>query len=324
MNKNPYIGHPQQLYGVEEHRLVGGKGDGMRILEIRNGGGLALTLSLDRCADISRLSFKGDNFGYFAPCGYVAPTYYDPKGVGFLKSFTAGFLTTCGLRNVGSPCTDEGEDLPLHGTVSHIPAEEVRYFVEKDAIHVYATIRDAALFAPCLVLERHYCIPLFENELYITDTVTNIGSTDSPLQMLYHFNVGYPLLDENTVLSIPAESVTPRNDHAAMGLADCLKMEKPQRGYEEMCYYHKMSGIAEVSVTNPTLGRGFTMSYDTASLPYFTEWKMMGENDYVLGVEPGNTLPDGRDVMRARGELEILRAGESKQHHIQFTFREEK
>ena len=26
---NPYIGHDSQLYGVEEHRLVGGKGDGM-------------------------------------------------------------------------------------------------------------------------------------------------------------------------------------------------------------------------------------------------------------------------------------------------------
>ena len=28
---NPYIGHSSQLGGVEEHRLVGGKGDGMRI-----------------------------------------------------------------------------------------------------------------------------------------------------------------------------------------------------------------------------------------------------------------------------------------------------
>jgi len=323
MNKNPYIGHEQQIYGAEEHRLVGGKGDGMRLLEIRNGSGLAFTLSLDRCADISRLSFKGDNFGYFAPCGYVAPTYYDGVGAGFLKSFTAGFLTTCGLRSVGSPCEDEGEALPLHGTVSHIPAEEVRYWVDEDAIHIHAKIRDAALFAPCLVLERHYVVPLFANELSITDTVTNIGSVDTPLQMLYHFNVGYPLLDEDTVLTIPAEEVTARNDHAQTGIRDCLKMEAPQRGYEEMCYYHKMSGIARVSVFNPKLRRGFTMSYDTAQLPYFTEWKMMGEGDYVLGVEPGNTRPDGRDVMRRLGELEILRAGESKQHHIQFTFREE-
>ena len=72
---NPYIGHESQLYGVEEVRLVGGRGDGMRLLNIKNGKGLELTLSADRCADISRLSLCGVNFGYFAPCGYVAPTY---------------------------------------------------------------------------------------------------------------------------------------------------------------------------------------------------------------------------------------------------------
>ena len=41
-------------------RLVGGKGDGMRIFSVRNGGGPEFTVSLDRCADISRLSLCGD------------------------------------------------------------------------------------------------------------------------------------------------------------------------------------------------------------------------------------------------------------------------
>ena len=37
---NKYIGHEQQLYGVREMRLVGGKADGMRILSVKNGMGL--------------------------------------------------------------------------------------------------------------------------------------------------------------------------------------------------------------------------------------------------------------------------------------------
>lgn len=45
---NPYIGHETQISGVEEHRLVGGKGDGMRLYEATNGKGLELTLSPDR------------------------------------------------------------------------------------------------------------------------------------------------------------------------------------------------------------------------------------------------------------------------------------
>src|SRR5699024_923157 len=99
MGMNPYIGHDSQIWSVEEHRLVGGKGDGMRLLEISSGTGVHLTVSLDRAADISRLRFRGINMGYFSPCGYVGPAYYDRREDHFLKSFTAGFLTTCVLES---------------------------------------------------------------------------------------------------------------------------------------------------------------------------------------------------------------------------------
>ena len=59
---NPYIGHPLQLDGVEEYRLVGGKGDGMRLYEINNGRGMTLTVSPDRNGDIIRLRCNGVNF----------------------------------------------------------------------------------------------------------------------------------------------------------------------------------------------------------------------------------------------------------------------
>ena len=77
---NPYIGHDSQLYGIEEHRLVGGKGDGMRLYEVNNGKGLMMTVSPDRGGDITRLRYRGINLSYFSPCGYVAPAYYDKIG----------------------------------------------------------------------------------------------------------------------------------------------------------------------------------------------------------------------------------------------------
>ena len=104
---NSYIGHPSQLSGVEEYRLIGGKGDGMRLLQVRNGLGLEFTVSPDRAADITRLSYEGVNYSYISPSGYVAPAYYDQQEFGFLKSFTCGFLTTCGLSNIGVPTEDE-------------------------------------------------------------------------------------------------------------------------------------------------------------------------------------------------------------------------
>ena len=317
---NKYIGHPLQLWGVEEMRLIGGKGDGMRILRVRNAKGLNFEISLDRCGDISRLNFKGDNFGYFAPCGYVSPKYYDSKGTGFLKSFTAGFFTTCGLTAVGSPCTDSGEDLPLHGTISNTPCENYSYWTENDMMHIRLTVRDASLFSHKLILQREYICGIYENVITLKDRVINIGSGDTPFEILYHCNMGYPLLSENAVVKIPSSEVKARNDHAKEGIEDCLKMEKPQRGYEEKCYYHTMSGKTTVSIYNPDISKGLAICYNADELKYFTEWKMMGEYEYVLGLEPGNCLPDGRDVMRKSGILDIIKPDDTRSFTVTFEF----
>ena len=125
MNERAYYGHESQLFGVEEYRLVGGKGDGMRLLQVKNGLGLEFTVSADRCADIARLSLHGQNCGFFSVNGYVDPAYYDDRQAGWLKNFTAGFLTTCGLLAVGAPCTDEGQELPGYCQLRHAAAAPV-------------------------------------------------------------------------------------------------------------------------------------------------------------------------------------------------------
>ena len=317
---NKYIGHHLQLYGVEEMRLVGGKGDGMRILNVRNNKGLEFMISIDRCGDIVKLSFKGDNFGYFAPCGYVSPQYYDNKNTGFLKSFSAGFFTTCGLTSVGSPCNDNGEELPMHGTISNTPCENVAHWIENDEIHIKLLVRDAALFSHKLIVEREYICPINENVIYMTDKIKNIGAEISPIQILYHCNMGYPLLSENSEVNIPSTEIQPRNEHAREGIESCLKMQKPQNGYVEKCYYHILFGKPAVSIYNPDINKGLNIKFDTKELPYFTEWKMMGEYDYVLGLEPGNCYPDGRNIMREKGMLEYLQPNEENTYHIAFEF----
>lgn len=314
---NPYIGCESQLYGFEEHRLVGGKGDGMRLLQIRNGQGLEMTVSLDRCADISRLTVDGVNMGYFSPCGYVAPAYYQPTGSDWLKSFTAGFLTTCGLEAVGSPCCDQGENLPLHGTIGNTPASECCWYEEGEALVVRAAVRDEVIFGRKLRLNRMLRVSLKENVFHICDTIENTGDREEPFEILYHMNMGYPLLDEDSVVTIPAQSVVPRDDHAAQDIANCLKMEKPQPGYQERCYYHKFpdeKGMA--SIYQPKLRKGITISFDAKELDGFVEWKMMGFRDYVLGLECGNCYPDGRDVMRKTGMLKFLQPGEKKTYTV--------
>lgn len=318
--KNKYIGHPSQLYGVREARMVGGKADGLRILEVRNGKGLEFTVSLDRCADIPYLFYKGNSMAYIAPCGLVGPQYYDNKEIGFLKGFTAGFITTCGLTAVGSPCNDDGEDLPLHGNISYVPCEQYSYREEDECIVITAIMRDASLFGHQLVLERKYRVSLTENTLTLTDTVKNIGCKETPYMIMYHCNMGYPLLSENAQLDISSTEVAPRNDHSAKDIDKWNKMIKPSNDFVEQCYYHKFDEKPIISLKNPDINTELKMTFNIDTLDCFTEWKMMGENEYVLGLEPANCYPDGRDVMRQKGILKYLKTGDSCVNTIEFAF----
>lgn len=314
---NPYIGHDSQIYGIEEHRLVGGKGDGMRLYEVNNGKGLMMTVAPDRNGDITRLRYKGINLSYMSPCGYVAPAYYDSIGSNWLNSFTAGFLTTCGLQAVGSPCSDEGEELPLHGSIANMPCEQAYWTQEEDTLTVHTVTKDETIFGRKLRLSRKIQVSTKTNSFVIEDTIVNTGDKLEPLEILYHMNMGYPLLDEDSVITIPSVEVIPRDDHAAEDLENWMHMEKPTAGYQERCYYHKFADEAgSAQIYQPKQDVRLTITFDAKELDGFVEWKMMGVRDYVLGLECGNCYPDGRDVMRKSGMLKFLQPGETKVYRV--------
>ena len=85
------------------------------------------------------------------------------------------------------------------------------------------------------------------------------------------FDIENKCWDEELILDIPAERTDPRNAHAKEGIADCLRMEKPQKDYEEMCYYHTLK-YGRVSAYNPKIKKRVTMSFKRSELPFFTEW----------------------------------------------------
>ena len=261
---------------------------------------------------------------YMSPCGYVAPAYYDSIGTSWLKSFTAGFLTTCGLQAVGSPCKDGGEELSLHGSIANQPCEQAYWTEEEGKLVVHTVTRDETIFGSKLRLERKITVSTEENEFVICDTIRNTGDRVEPMEILYHMNMGYPLLDEDSIVTVPAAEVVPRDDHAAEDLANWMHMQKPTAGYQERCYYHKFAdekGYA--SIFQPKLNMGLSISFDAKELDGFVEWKMMGARDYVLGLECGNCYPDGRDVMRKTGMLKFLQPGEVKEYQVKIRMMDE-
>ena len=155
-----------------------------------------------------------------------------------------------------------------------------------------------------------------ENEFTIFDTIVNTGDTVQPIEILYHMNMGYPLLDEDSVVEIPSVEVTPRDAHAAEDIENWMHMIKPEAGYVERCYYHKFDKDGRASIYQPKTGHKLEMEFDEKELDGFVEWKMMGVRDYVLGLECGNCYPDGRDVMRKTGMLKFLEPGAKKEYKV--------
>lgn len=314
-----YLGHEFQLFGKQEYVLNEGKAKGMRIWHIKNGLGLEMCISLDRGFDIVSLTYKGDNVNYITPNGYVNNTYYDDKGAGFLKSFTGGFLTTCGLNNVGSPNIDEGQDLPLHGTYSHIPSINHVYEDKGEYLLLKADVLDEGIFSYKLKLTRVIKVSKKDNSFTIEDEIINRGDEDTPLEILYHMNFGYPLLSEHSILKINSVRVEGRDKLASRELDKWSELLPPTAKYIERCYFHYFDKEGEVSLYSPLIKKGVLINFDSSNLPFFCEWKLMGVRDYVLGLEPGNCTPEGRNVMREKGLLTILKPNEKKKYQVKIT-----
>ena len=189
-----YVGDFSQLFGIKEYTLSSGKANGVKAFDFRNGSGLEFTVLADRCLDIEALSLKGINFSYISKPGIVAPTYYDQDGLAFLRNFFGGFLTTCGLRNVGNGCEVDGEVLGAHGRIGNTPAEEVCSKVDwVDGLPVLTLsgkMREARMFGENLTLERKITCRYGENKILIQNTVENNGFRTEPLFLLFHFNMG--------------------------------------------------------------------------------------------------------------------------------------
>ncbi len=318
--KDAYVGHYTQLWDVEQVELTTGKGNGMRLLKVRNGAGLSFDVSADRCADISRVIFKGDNMGYFTACGYVSPAYYNGKE--FAKSFTAGFITTCGLENVGRACEDNGKEYFQHGDISNVPCDHIWWEETQEDILIHAVINNGRLFDSKLRLHRTIACKKYENKLTLSDTVENYGDCDTEILLLYHVNLGYPLLSEDMQLEVNSVEVKPSSARAAEDLETWNKMLPPTPKFAEQCYFHTMPEEGIARAYNPTIQKGLEMRFDTAELPCFTQWKQMGVVDYALGLEPGTCNPAGRIRTRERGQMVTLQPGEKKHFQLDFCFYE--
>lgn len=328
----PYVGSMDQLAWIRTSVLDDGRGRGIRIADIDNGSGLRFTVLLDRGMDIGDASCKGIPFAYQSPVGAVHPAHFESDGLRWLRSFSCGLLTSCGLRNIGVPVPDDrlraDGPLGLHGRLSNTPAENISVFKEwKDGTYqlsISGTVREVSFMGENLALRRTISTAMGENTITINDEITNRGVRPAPMMILYHINAGFPVLNEHSTLEGRVIATTPRTDEAATGINEWNQSQPPTAGYVEQCFYHDIEadsdGLARMYLRNPA-GTDLRMevAYRKAELPYFTQWKMMGQQEYVMGLEPSNALLGGQTAEKESGRLCILEPDEQKSCRVEIS-----
>ena len=323
------LGSMRQVCGIEFAVLDEGVEAGVRIAEVRTGSGFRFRVVISRGLDIADAEWRGIPLAWRSPSAITGPWCYEPEGLGWLHSFYGGLVVTCGLTTAGAPSVDQGESLGLHGRIANLPASRIsvdeRWEGDDYIMTLRGQVQQAVIFGENLLLTREITARLGESRLFLRDAVENVGYRTTEHMILYHINGGYPAVAPGSELIAPSIEVTPRDAEAEKGKGEYARFSAPVPGYLETAYYHNLAADAEGRVRTALAnegfaggrGFGFYVSYRADQLPRFTEWKMMGQVDYVVGMEPANCLVEGRASERERGTLQFLEPGERREYELE-------
>jgi hypothetical protein len=325
-------------WSVKMQVLHGGRQEGVRLVHLDNGK-LKITLIPTRGLGILEVRAGDLRLGWDSPVKEVVhPRHVNLAsrgGLGWLEGFNE-WMVRCGLENNGQAGPDRlvnnvGDtvviDLPLHGKIANIPAQEVEVAVQTAPpyrIAVRGRVLETMLFGPKLELAAELSTEPGSDRFRMRDVVTNKGAQEQEFQMLYHANFGKPLLDAGARLVAPLSEVTPYNANAARDAKKYDEFLGPTAGYVEQVYLLKpradQRGRTTVLLHNHAGDRGASLSYSLKELPYLTLWKNTGAepDGYVIGIEPGTNYPNRRELERKHGRVPKLEPGGRYEMTIDF------
>ena len=308
--KEARVASVERMWGPRSVVVEDGPARGMRQIELRHLGGLAVDLEVDQFLDLGDASFRG------VPLSFVAPTT-SPRAESWSRRWRGGLMTTCGLAAVGRAEQDIGG---MHGRAHLIPASvtrsEGRWDGDDYVVEVRGLMREGALFDQNVSVARTIRASVGASALQITDEVRNEGFERTPLRLLYHFNVGWPWLEEGA--AVETEAQEPGQDEGSGNWERTV--EAPKAGEPEtvdaLIAVPDADGWASARIQGSN--RSITVRFRPEQLPYLTVWRSKAAGSYVVGLEPGTCWPghvDGPDFGKAGV---VLAPGESRTVNLEF------
>jgi hypothetical protein len=341
------VGSLAQVGGVQLMAYEEGHARGTRALEFRTGSGLRFVVEPDRGFDVGFAEFAGTGLCWLPSKGLAGPWYYegDLDGHAWLRVGLGGLFNTAGLVSMGTPQTVPTETFGFtqrmearygtHDRIAVTPASTFAHGQEWDGdrcrLWAQGTVRQEIAYGEHLVLERRYETEIGARSFTITDRVTNEGWFDTAHQLLYHFNLGFPLLGDGAEVVASAGdpddlSFSTKEGGDSAGTR-WRTVTDPVAGFTHEGYIVPMrtdaEGWAAVALVNRHLrpevgGMGVYLRYDARALPAYVAWRMMREGLYAIGFEPSTTPFGATRELLSQGYRLMMAPGEVREYRLEF------
>jgi len=335
-------GNLAQVAGVTLVTLENGPSRGVRAVLFRTGSGLEFWVLVDRAFDIAKCQFGGIELGWQSPVGIRAPwlhDYHDEGSASFHRSFS-GFIVTGGLDHTGPPFQESAGryfapdrpsiDQPLHGRLMATPGELIAYGHEwqgdRCILFCEGVVRQVAVFGEHLVLTRRYETEVGSSSFTLRDHVRNQSFFKTPHMLLYHINLGFPLLDHGAEFILPTRGIRwSFRDSRAEGIGYRFQTE-PRQNCVEQVHIHDVvansAGRVCGALVNRKLmgsGLGIAVEFDHSRLPYLVQWQNLQAGSYAVALEPSTSHAMGRAHAEEHGELAWLDHGDERKYDLRFS-----
>lgn len=314
-----------QTWAIRKYTLSGGLSQGVEVVEANNGS-LTAYIIPTRGMGLWKIEQGDTRIGWDAPAERpVHPMFVNCSSrnkLGWLDGFNE-LLCRCGLSFNGPPGEDGDAlnpleaDITLHGRIANKPAEWVDAELTEAGIIIRGLTLEHSLFGVNLALETEYLLPWGEATLEVNDSVTNRASGPAEMQLLYHINVGTPLVEAGGTWNAPLQNVYCRDPRASEQFDEYPQIYGPTAGYAEQVYFCDLAaddaGRSLAMLQNKAGEAGFAVEFDLQTLPCLSVWKNTQalSDGYCVGLEPGTNFPNHKSVERQNNRVVTIPAGDT-------------